>query len=73
MTQKKKMKWVKKVILKMTMNKYHIGAMVVRSTYFPGKEQQPIYKIKDKNEEGQYLIEQWNVNEGDTVSPDRWG
>ena len=31
-----------------------------------------IYKIKDKNEEGKYLIEQWNVNEGDAVSPDRW-
>jgi DNA-directed RNA polymerase I, II, and III subunit RPABC2 len=46
--------------------------MVVSTDYFPGKEQQPIYKIKDKNEEGKYLIEQWNVNEGETVSPEKW-
>ena len=53
-------------------DKYHIGAMVVSTAYFPGKEQQPIYKIKDKNEEGKLLIEQLNVKEGDTASPDRW-
>ena len=53
-------------------DKYHIGDMVVSTDYFPGKEQQPIYKIKDKNEEGKYLIEQWNVNEGETVSPEKW-
>ena len=53
-------------------DKYHIGDMVVSTDYFPGKEHQPIYKIKDKNEEGKYLIEQWNVNEGETVSPEKW-
>ena len=53
-------------------DKYNIGDTVISTTYFPEKEQQPIYKIKDKNEEGKLLIEQWNVKEGDTVSPDRW-